>query len=182
MPRDPLPINKAADALINRGLDKDFRELLVPDGDCLLFRGLDVPEYPSFHGIKTHRLALYLATGQQAHRVSETEVLYTLHSCGRKCCCSPRHLSLGSHAENIRQAWKQANMQRRLSHREAMATITLRNSGMSVAEIADQMGVTREQVSQILHGKRHIFRFAGDPVLVSRPYEPKPIPLIFQGD
>ncbi len=55
--------------------------------------------YGSCRWGQAHKAALYLATGQDCEGL-----LYVLHSCDNKLCCNPKHLSIGTHRENVLQA------------------------------------------------------------------------------
>ena len=75
------------------------------------------------------------------------------HSCDNKRCCSPHHLSWGSHQDNMN------DMKERERH--GLSKITVRAIKKLLIEerpqqeIADLYGITREAVSAIATGRNH---------------------------
>lgn len=57
----------------------------------------DLGDGAKLHG--AHRIAFILSGGSIT-----SDKPHVLHSCDNKSCCNPRHLSCGSHSENIKQA------------------------------------------------------------------------------
>ena len=107
-----------------------------------------------------------------AHRLSwaihrgpvdgESEVC---HHCDNKCCVNPAHLFLGSHQDNMLDAWnksivKQPPIQMGESHHASRVTAsdvrTIRNrraNGEKLKSIAADYGMTAENISSIVHRK-----------------------------
>ena len=103
---------------------------------------------------------------QFAHRISHKvfkgpipDGLYILHSCDNPACINPDHLRIGTQAENMNDAvvrrrmpiGEQSSMSK-LSNESVMQIVEMRNSGMSIADIARNFNVEFTTVSVILRG------------------------------
>ena len=85
---------------------QDFYNMLRPNGECLEWTGgTNGPGYgrTRINGKMegAHRVALQL----EGFNVIGTEK-YVLHSCDNPRCCNPKHLRLGDHRENMKDAVK----------------------------------------------------------------------------
>lgn len=104
-------------------------------------------------------------TTRHAHRYSYElncgqipDGLHVCHRCDTPCCVNPRHLFLGTHADNMRDmAVKGRN--RKLSQRKltAAAVLELRamylSGGFSQSDLAARFGVDQSAVSLIVRFK-----------------------------
>lgn len=107
---------------------------------------------------KAHRFAWQVAKGPIS---SET---FLLHSCDVPCCVNPDHLRIGTQSENMADAYRRGRRARTnyargdrqgaavLLEADVRAIRSLEGSA-SKAEIARQFGVTRANVSAIIHRK-----------------------------
>lgn len=77
-----------------------------------------------------------------------------LHSCDNPVCCSPHHLSWGTHQDNM------DDMKERERHglngTVIRAILKLRREGKTQAEVAKLYGISREAVSSIDTGRRRL--------------------------
>ena len=76
------------------------------------------------------------------------------HSCDNPVCCSPHHLTWGSHQDNMNDMVERER--HGLSGIVIRAILKLRSEGRSQAEIAKLYGVSREAISAIDTGRRKI--------------------------
>ena len=140
---------------------KDFYDMLSPNGECLEWTGSLVSTGYGQTKINrkvwhTHRLALELEgfdiTG---HCV--------LHSCDNRACCNPKHLRVGTAAENIadrdskgRQARGTTIHLSKLTEKQVLEIRAI--TGMKQKDIAVQYGVKPAAINQIINRKtwKHI--------------------------
>lgn len=97
-----------------------FHESLTKESSqrgCWLWHGIRSASGKGYGQIKVfgkmvsaHRFAYQLYRGPIG------DGLHVLHSCDNKICVNPDHLSLGSHAENMRQAGERGLMRSGLNH------------------------------------------------------------------
>lgn len=105
---------------------------------------------------KAHRVAYELANGPipAGHGYHGTVVM---HSCDEPLCCNPRHLSLGTQAQNLRDM---AEKGRRKGERSPNAKLTeeqalyIKHSNRSARSIALDLGVRPETAQHIRRGTR----------------------------
>ena len=133
-------------------------------GDCWEWTAALTGAYGKFHLSKemgltfAHRYSYFLHTGHQP--ATEEHVL---HSCDNGKCVNPRHLRLGTNAENVadRVARGRSSGGSRLGERHASATISeaqareikrLLADGMSRPDVVRQLGVSRGAVRSIHDG------------------------------
>lgn len=109
---------------------------------------------------------------QSAHRVSyeafKGEIpdgLLILHACDNRKCINPDHLSVGTHAENMKDAYQKGRLiqltpdngfksghipkNRKLTPAQVIEMRSLRESGTKLQEIADQFGVGTSTVQDV---------------------------------
>jgi hypothetical protein len=76
-----------------------------------------------------------------------------LHSCDRPICVQPAHLSLGTHADNTREAMERGRLL--VGTRQKAAKLTeddvlwIRSSGLSLRAMSEILGVSISNVSRI---------------------------------
>jgi hypothetical protein len=113
---------------------------------------------------------------EYAHRVSAVLYyggipgdLYVLHLCNNSSCCNPRHLSLGSQAENVRYMWESGrgseavscgedHPAHKLTEDQVTQMLQMRREGHTQASLAKYFGINQTQVGRIIRGEawRHI--------------------------
>jgi len=54
-----------------------------------------------FKGVYVHRIAYWLCNGGELSLRRDGDVLIR-HSCDNTLCCNPKHLQIGTHADNVR--------------------------------------------------------------------------------
>lgn len=100
--------------------------------------------------MRAHRIACELAKGP----VPDDKVV--MHLCDVKKCCNPKHLSIGTHSENHKDAWAK-NLRRgpKLSREQAQR---IRETEGKQRDIAKHFGVCFQLVSDIKLGKKWAVR------------------------
>lgn len=89
---------------------------------------------------------------------------HVLHDCDNQICVNPRHLHLGSHEDNMREAWDRGLQHRGEGHgrskldEEAVRDIKKRHSpygrdGTSARQLADEYDVSPDTVRHIIEGE-----------------------------
>jgi transcriptional regulator len=114
---------------------------------------------------KTHQIAYELAKGS-------IEGLYVCHSCDNKLCCNPKHLWLGTNADNQLDAVKKGRSfptgedcsAAKLTEDQIYRIFDLRNKGMSQGDISKLFGVNSRHISRILGGKRWTYLKVTKPI------------------
>jgi len=107
--------------------------------------------------VRTHRVAYELVFG-------EFNVAFdVLHKCDNPLCCNPEHLYLGTDVENQRDAAQRGGHKAKMGEQHPMARlnssdiINIRNSfhkkGVFQHVLAKQYGVTKTQISRIVHNR-----------------------------
>ena len=108
--------------------------------------------------VGAHRVAWILTHG------SVPEGLDVLHSCDNPPCCNPRHLSVGTHDRNLKDASARGLLtvphprNRRLTTEQVndLLAYVLEANGRrgAITEAAARWGVTQPYVSMLIRGKR----------------------------
>lgn len=102
---------------------------------------------------------------KQAHRFSYElhkgpipDGLYVIHQCDNPSCVNPRHISVGTQAQNISDCIGKRRHAHRLTD-DQVRQIRLRPNkgkvGFGVASIAAKLGISAITVKRILNGKSH---------------------------
>lgn len=109
--------------------------------------------------IKAHRIAWFYANGDipPGHGYHGTCIL---HACDRPPCVNPRHLTSGTHAENVADRIAKGRSADRRGEKHPMSKLTegeaveiRRNATRPRKELAEQYGVSEHHVSDIIHGR-----------------------------
>lgn len=120
-----------------------------------------------WHGdqVLAHRLAAYLSGKLPTIKklsTNEKEAL-VCHACDVRLCCNPKHLFIGSAADNSADAAKKKRMvgrkgekhhASRLSEADVRAIRVMADSGESSKQIAEKFPVTARTIRKILAGDR----------------------------
>lgn len=77
--------------------------------------------------------------------------LWVLHKCDVSACVNPRHLYLGTHEDNMRDAFARGRLQRTLSDSDVVA---IRSDGRPQPAIARAYGVSQSLISRIKSGQK----------------------------
>lgn len=117
-----------------------------------------------------HRLAWALSYGEIEDKDDSWHGTVVMHSCDNRLCCNPKHLSLGTQADNIadmeakgrrvsgRQPGSQ-NARSKLTEDQVIEIHAMLKCGIKRKAIAFQFGVSRDLISQIRVGVRwrHVY-------------------------
>jgi hypothetical protein len=148
-------------------VDQRFWRMVSVGGpdDCWEFKGHRRENgygWFSYNGKSTnaHRIAYTLTHGEIE------EAMFVCHSCDNPPCCNPRHLWLGTSADNTsdmdakgrRRSIPQHGSKHGLSKLTEDDVISIRGSDASPTEIARAFGVTRQCVMSVINRRtwRHI--------------------------
>lgn len=112
------------------------------------------PSYPNVIGkkkmVSAHKAALYLYEGKTTPHGCEI-----LHSCDNGFCCNPRHLSFGTHKQNMEdmsaKKRRKGNINE-LTEQQVNHCRNLRAQGMPVKDIAIIVGKSQSQISRVTKG------------------------------
>lgn len=139
---------------------KEFLKRVSIGDDCWQWMGAGSQSgYGNLHTVDGNRYA---------HRISYeifkgpiTDGLYVLHSCDNRMCVNPKHLSLGTHADNQLDKLRRGRTPRNEAHwnckipKERIPEVfAMRKSGMSQTAIGKVFGVGQDQISRIVNRKR----------------------------
>jgi predicted XRE-type DNA-binding protein len=124
--------------------------------ECWLWKASCFPNgYGQFDHQTAHRVAWKLA-----NRKEIPSGLVVRHMCHNPKCCNPKHLILGTSAENsndMKQALRQAkgsmNGRSKLSETQVVEIKQLLRKGISQSKIAERFGVSQNAISHIKTGK-----------------------------
>lgn len=124
------------------------------EGVCWFWRGAKNNGYGRFRGIRAHRFAYEIAKDQIPSE------LVVRHLCGNKLCVNPRHLDVGTHADNARDGMElgeilrgSANGKAKLTEEE-VAYIRLNPDNLSGVNLATKFKVSPATISLIRSGRR----------------------------
>lgn len=150
------------------GAWEKFWSLIEKTDTCWLWRGRQLEGYGSIYMMgkrrAPHRLMMFWMNqlSDLSHRGDRSCGL-VLHTCDNKLCVNPKHLYLGSHRENIKDAWDRGQLNRRvggkspcakLSNEQANEIRAKRNEVPRV-KLAAMYNVSKSTVDLILAGKRY---------------------------
>ncbi len=103
--------------------------------------------------VGAHRLAYRAWHGE----IPENSVVR--HSCHVRNCINPEHLSVGTHQDNMddktkagRQARGEIHGNSKLTNDEAIDIVLARNAGIGTTELAQQYGISRTAVKDVIRG------------------------------
>lgn len=99
------------------------------------------------HCLDAHKLAFLLSVGPIPPE------MHVLHTCNCKTCVNPRHLRLGTAADNARAALSDGLMRTKIAPGDVLAVLRERQAGRLVVEIAGKRGVRAGHVKRILRGE-----------------------------
>jgi hypothetical protein len=125
------------------------------DNACWLWTGAIKPgtKYGCFRtGSKiveyAHRVSLRIALGD-----APSAVAVAMHSCDNPPCCNPKHLSWGTHADNVRDMFEKGRAPGGISSADVVDMLRLVQGGMTNGQAAAKYGVSARLVSRIRNGK-----------------------------
>jgi len=146
-----------------RGWQIRFHEQFVKGSpnDCWEWRGVKFNTgYGSLAIANVHYLAHRLAFLVANGKINPD--LLVMHSCDNRKCVNPKHLSQGTDADNIRDAWLKGRMPN--GERNGMAKLSekevveikgqFRSGRFSMSQLAEQYGVCVPCIWRIIHGLR----------------------------
>lgn len=108
--------------------------------------------------IGAHRIAYELMVGG-IPLMPNGKPFHVLHRCDNPPCCNPKHLFLGTQADNIKDMVKKGRHIARRGEHSGMARLTecavihIRRSALSERKLARELGVSRSTVNHARSGR-----------------------------
>lgn len=131
-----------------------FTSQLTPNGDCL--------DFTSSNNQDGYGTIWWEGAVDRAHRVSWKvhfgpipPDLLVFHACDRPPCCNPKHLFLGTNADNSADKVSKGRAAMKMRPEDVLEIRRLRQSGMKLREVAEKFSISQAQVSLIA---RHLSR------------------------
>lgn len=118
-------------------------------------------------GYYAHRVIYDLANPGQIEREapkSTAEKGWLMHSCDNPSCCNPSHLSVGTHADNMRDKAEKKRCPDYRGQKSPRASITdelaveirrLHGYGISAREMSRLFGISRNVVQGVVSGRHY---------------------------
>lgn len=142
------------------------RYYTVDPSGCWLWRGtfstqFGKPTYGQFM-LEGRRMGAHVAS-YILHNGPITNGLDCLHSCDVKACVNPAHLRLGTHTENIREAFAklppgyfagERNGRARLTWADVRAIRAAAAGGARTVDLAREYGITPNYITAIKAGRK----------------------------
>ena len=109
--------------------------------------------------VSAHRMAFLFSGG------TIPDDFLVLHKCDNPACCNPKHLFVGTHADNMADKVSKNRQSRifgekhpnaKLSNRRVLALKKLRSLGWRQTTLAVFFGISRPHVSDVCSGRRRV--------------------------
>jgi hypothetical protein len=107
--------------------------------------------------VRAHRWAYCLANGLSLEEIQDKVVM---HKCDNRLCINPKHLELGTHADNCadkvqkgRQARGEKSGNSKLKNWQVVLIKACLNQGATIRQIAKEFDVSCMTISRIKSGK-----------------------------
>src|ERR1700690_829556 len=114
-----------------------------------------------FKGVYVHRVAYWLANGGELSLRKDGDVVIR-HACDNTLCCNPRHLVIGTHADNVRDMMARGRQTKYLSVESPRAKLTAsdvrairehRKNGVPRKELAFRYKVSEITIKGVTSGR-----------------------------
>lgn len=150
------------------GAWQKYWSLIEKTDTCWLWVGRRLGGYGSIYMLgkrqAPHRLMMFWV-GKLAnleHRGSRDSGL-VLHKCDNKLCVNPDHLYIGSHRQNIKDAWDRGQLKRRSGEaspcskltNDQAAEIRRQANTRKRSELAIEFGVSVSTIDLVINNKRY---------------------------
>lgn len=116
-----------------------------------------------FKGVYVHRVAYWCANGGVLSLRKDGDLLVR-HSCDNSICCNPKHLLLGTHADNMRDKMERGRQTRftgpgspraKLTAADVRAIRELSAAGLTRKALASQYGVSLQTIKAVRSGRHY---------------------------
>ena len=134
-------------------IDRFWSRVQVGDEDeCWIWKHTVWERYGTFwwkdRTQGAHRVAYQIAHG------TIPSGMCILHSCDTPLCCNPKHLTLGTQSENVRDMVRKGRAHRKLDEAEVLDIRRRHKAGEGIRALGRHYGVTKTTIQGIVHGRR----------------------------
>ena len=119
-----------------------------------------------YHGqvLFTHRLAYHLAVSPISLRptMNYVDAEFVLHDCDNPSCCNPKHLHLGTHADNGNEAYERTRLVHKKGPAHVMSVLTEQQEseirvraflGATLNSLAIEFNVSASTIGNVTNGR-----------------------------
>lgn len=135
--------------------------------DCWLWTAATVGKGYGYFGVGGGNALAHRVSYEIAFGVGTTQKLLVCHTCDTPNCVNPKHLFLGTHADNVKDMWNKGrqpdveltrrpgatNGRAKLNLRLASDIRGLRVSGWSVRDLSVKYGVGKSTIRRVISGE-----------------------------
>lgn len=127
----------------------------LPWSGCMIWTGGGVAGYGLVWVNDSKRMERAHRVSYEHHYGTIEDGLYVMHKCDVRCCVNPDHLTLGTHADNMRDMAKKCRSWKTILTWEKVAEIraTYAAGKATQYELADEYGVAQPTIENIINNR-----------------------------